>query len=72
MDTTLTVHGMHCQACKTLITMELEEAGLDDKVSAIEMSLDEKQGIISLTSVIEEEVQKIKDIINSFDAYSVT
>ncbi|PIR76401.1 MAG: hypothetical protein COU32_02325 [Candidatus Magasanikbacteria bacterium CG10_big_fil_rev_8_21_14_0_10_42_10] len=70
--TTLTVEGMHCDACKKLIMMELEDAGLDTYVENVTVASTEKKGIFQLNEAIDEDsLEKMKSIINAMDGYSV-
>ncbi len=70
MNQTIIIQGMHCEACKSLITMELEEAGLEDKVKTISLQ-DNNMGELELDDVSEEEVERIKTAINNMGSYSV-
>lgn len=67
---TITVNGIHCDACKQLIMMELEEAKLVDHIAVIE--IDENNiGTISLKDSADDEViSNIKQTINAMDNYS--
>lgn len=62
------VKGMHCQGCKNLITMSLEEEEL--KV----VSLDFKTGVTIFESEIKQsEIEEILvNIFSQFDNYSYT
>lgn len=65
------VKGMHCEACKTLIQMEIEDAGFGQKVVNINL-LENNTGEVSLKNISEEEFEKIKAIINKMTNYEVT
>ena len=52
--TTLTVEGMHCDACKKLIMMELEDAGLDTYVENVTVASTEKKGIFQLNELFDQ------------------
>ena len=68
---TLTIKGMHCDACKKLITMELEDAGLQDYVTSLELS-GENMGALTLSdSVSEEDKNRIREVINAMEGYTV-
>lgn len=71
MNTQLTVVGMHCDACKALITMELEEHKLDQYVSAINLNMNET-GTLEITTDDEELVKQIRSVIDGLDSYSVS
>lgn len=64
------VKGMHCDACKALIKMELEEVGLDKVVSSIEL-IGNDIGVLTLEDASEEDKTKIEELINNMDQYSV-
>lgn len=69
---TLTINGMHCDACKTLITMELDEGDLSSLISEIKQD-GENTGTIRLKAdTTDDEMKKIAEIINQMDNYSVS
>ena len=69
---TLEIKGFHCQACQTLITMELEEAGLNGHINQLNAS-DENIGTLELKdSASAEDTKKITSIINAMGGYSAT
>lgn len=70
MNAKLIVNGMHCDACVSLITMELEDAGLADHLSAITLQ-PENQGAVELRAVTDEQLVSARDTINNLDRYSV-
>lgn len=70
MDTTLTIKAMHCAACETLVTMEIEEAGLADKVQSLTLA-DNNTGKLELKNVTDEDIRMVKSTINNMDSYSV-
>lgn len=65
----ITVQGMHCDACKKIIMMELEEVGLNGYVNRIEVGED-NIGVVYLKDGIEDR-EKIISVINAIDTYSV-
>lgn len=67
----LTIDGMHCNACISLITMELEEAGLDSMIGSIELSSDNKGMVLFNDSISDEQLAKATELINSMDNYQV-
>lgn len=69
MDTTLTVQGMHCSACVSLITMEIEDLnlGLTPEVKL----LDDDQGQVVLTNATVEQVNQVKAAINKLENYHI-
>ena len=70
---TITVQGMHCDACKKLIMIELEEKKLHQFVSKIDVDSDKKQGKIYLKNkMTEEDLRQMRSIIESMDGYSVS
>ena len=70
MDNTITVKGMHCNSCKMLVKMELEENGFDGKIKNIELR-EGDIGLVDLQDVSEDEIPKAKELINSMDSYEV-
>lgn len=71
MNTTLTVNGIHCEACQKLIAMDLEDAGLSEKMTGVEMK-EGNVGVVSLENVSEEEIVRIKEVINGMEGYTVS
>lgn len=68
---TLTIKGMHCDACKKLITMELEDAGLNQHVASIELG-NNNVGRLCLRDGTESEVlNNIKKVLNGMKDYSI-
>ncbi|MDQ6984920.1 MAG: heavy metal-associated domain-containing protein [Candidatus Dojkabacteria bacterium] len=63
MNTTFTIDGMHCQACVSLIRMELEDNGFEDKVVSLELK-DDNKGELVLEGIEENDVQIVSDLIN--------
>jgi len=61
---------MHCDACKMLIKMELEEIGLEGNVESIELEAD-NQGAVVLNNVEEDQVEEARNTINNMDQYEV-
>lgn len=70
MDTTLKIQGMHCNACVSLIKMEIEDIELDSKIKDVRL-LEENQGEIDLEEISEEEAETIKNAINNLEQYNV-
>ena len=68
---TLTVNGMHCEACKALLRMELEENGYDSNIEAIELTPKQTQGTIRLANVTDQQITAITNLINTLDQYTV-
>ena len=67
----INVQGMHCDACKKIIMMELEDAGLDSSVDNVEIFGEENRGIFHFKEGIDgEHIEKFKNIINSMEGYS--
>lgn len=67
---TFIVKGMHCGACEKLITMELEEVGFDALVKEVQIDGEKKEGIFHLKDgVQDEEIEKMRVIINGMDGY---
>jgi len=61
---------MHCDACKKLVTMELEDIGLDSSISQIDIA--DNVGTIMLDdSVSDSDIEKIKEVIGNMDDYEV-
>lgn len=68
---TITVQGMHCGACEKLIRMELDDAGLGSYVEKVEIEGEEKKGVFHLKADTgDEQIEKIKQIINGMEGYS--
>jgi len=71
MATTLTINGMHCEACKSLIRLELGEKGYGSNIEAIELTPGQTQGTIRLANVTAQQVAAITTLINALDQYTV-
>jgi len=68
----ITVQGMHCDACKKLIMMELEETGLDSSVLEVNISSEEKKGVFTLIDEIsDDDLGRVKSVVNAMDGYTV-
>lgn len=68
----LTIQGMHCNACKTLISMELEEHGLDQLIENIDVNAEEQQGILTLKEEASDAQEAaIVDLITGMEGYQV-
>ena len=66
----LKVKGMHCDACKALVRMELEENGFEENIVSVEV-VEDQLGQVELVDVTDEDQKKIIKIINSMDSYQV-
>lgn len=64
------ISGMHCDSCKSLIKMEIEDAGFAEKIISIEQT-SKNEGKLILKEVSAEEETKIKATINSLNNYKV-
>jgi copper chaperone CopZ len=63
------VKGMHCDACKKLVQMELEENGLLKNISSLEL-LPDNTGKLNITEgVTAQEKEKIERVINNMETY---
>lgn len=69
MEQKITVKGMHCDACKALIKMELEDAGFEEKIETIELG-DNNTGYVVFKEISSDELEKAKSIINALENYS--
>ncbi len=63
------IKGMHCESCKALVTMELEDAGLAAKIKTLTL-LPEEQGELEMTELTADEMEQLK-IAVSKAGYSV-
>ncbi|HBB37996.1 MAG: hypothetical protein UV82_C0006G0046 [Candidatus Magasanikbacteria bacterium GW2011_GWD2_43_18] len=68
---TLTVQGMHCDACKKIIRMELDDAGLAEQIVDIELLPDERGCITLQESTSPETKDHITTVVNAIEGYSV-
>lgn len=66
----LKVQGMHCDACKALIRMEIEDLGLESHINAIELA-ENNIGLITLENITDEDQEKITTSINNIENYEV-
>ena len=71
MEAKLIINGMHCEACKTLIKMELEDNGFNKNIIKIDVNEKDNKGELLLNYDNQEDIDKIKKIINDLDQYSV-
>lgn len=71
MDYKITVKGMHCEACKSLISMELEDHGLIANLSEISL-LGSETGELIFNDISEEKYSEIVKIINNLENYQVS
>lgn len=68
---TITVQGMHCGACEKLIRMELDDAGLESYIEFVEIEPGEEKGRFRFKKdSSDEQIEKIKQIINAMEGYS--
>jgi len=63
----LKINGMHCNACKILVTEELEENGFQN----IEVNLNEGLVVFSDTDGLIEVENKVKNVFIGLDQYKV-
>ena len=62
---------MHCASCVSLIRMELDDAGLSDLIAELKPTGNNK-GILKLKDeASDDQIQKIDDLINAMEHYSV-
>ena len=59
------VKSMHCDACSKLITIELEEKGIEGVV------VNGETHEIEVPENLNDKVEEIKNIVNSMDAYEI-
>lgn len=71
MKKELLIQGMHCAACQALISMEIEELGLLDKILSLEIIKGDSKGKLVLDNVSEDQIEKIKIAINSLENYKI-
>ena len=62
---------MHCEACKQLVRLELEENGFGHAIATLAVDEARQLGILSLRDTTNDDILSIKEIINSMDAYTV-
>ncbi|MCA9382209.1 hypothetical protein KC660_02260 [Candidatus Dojkabacteria bacterium] len=70
-NSTLKVQGMHCDACKTLIEMEIEDLNLQDKLENIDYDSDEQIGDVIFHDLTEEERSVLKQTIENLGNYKI-
>lgn len=71
MQRILTIKGIHCEACKKLIELELSDQQLDPYVDSVVITdAENKQGELRLNNVSNEVLEKIIKTINKMDGYS--
>lgn len=68
---TLRVQGMHCDACKTLIEMEIEDLNLQDKLQNIDYDSDKQMGDVVFHDLTEEERSALKQSIENLGNYKI-
>lgn len=68
---TLKVQGMHCDACKTLIEMEIEELNLQDKLENIDYDSDKQMGDVVFNDLTEAERSALKQAIENLGNYKI-
>lgn len=66
--TKLIIKGMHCQACQSLIKMELEEKGLPVKNIKL---LGENTGEVEFADLNQNQLDLAKQTINQLADYSI-
>ena len=62
---------MHCDACKKLITMELEEIGLEHAIDRFEVGENNTGTLFLREGVSDDDVEKITARINAMGEYRV-
>lgn len=67
----LTIKGMHCDACKKLIMMELEDHGLNNYVASLEISGENIGALSFRDGVSDDVVLAVRKIIDDMDNYSI-
>lgn len=68
--TSIKVKGMHCEACEALIKMELEELGLEDEITGIDLRSDDI-GVITFTHLSSSRKDQTIEAINLMEQYEV-
>jgi len=68
---TLVVDGMHCDACKKLIQMELDDAGLGEAVVNMTIMPDNVGELELSNTLSSEDEQKVKAVIQNMDGYAI-
>ena len=67
---TLTIQGMHCDACQKLIKMELDDAGFENAIKGGRQVSDNIGELYIADNVSDDDVRKIAEVINNMDAYT--
>ena len=70
-NSTLKVQGMHCDACKSLIEMEIEDLNLQDKLENIDYDSDTQMGDVIFHDLTEEERSVLKQAIENLGNYKI-
>ena len=68
---TLRVQGMHCDACKKLIMMELDDAGLSSAVVHITLKPENMGGLELRDDLSLEDVEHVRTVIRGMENYDV-
>ncbi|HRN69836.1 MAG TPA: hypothetical protein PLS49_01515 [Candidatus Woesebacteria bacterium] len=71
MDQKITVKGMHCNACKALIKMEIEDVGLGNRIEEIVLLENGNVREIKFIDISDSDLEKVKSTINILDQYKV-
>ncbi|MCA9377068.1 cation transporter [Candidatus Nomurabacteria bacterium] len=71
MKKTLNIQGMHCDACISLIKMELEEVGIAQDSVSIRVDSLNSRGVLTLADIEETQLEKAVERINSLGSYQV-
>ncbi len=69
METKITINGMHCEACKSLIRMSLEDNGLTPNIKEIEIGGD-NEGYVILSNVMKKDIVTVRNSINEMSQYT--
>lgn len=62
---------MHCDACISLIKMELEEVGIAQDSVSIRVDSLNSRGVLTLADIEETQLEKAVERINSLGSYQV-
>lgn len=66
----ISVKGMHCDSCRMLVKMELEEHLDDNQISDVDL-VGDYSGVVTLNNVTPEQLAQAKASINMMDGYEV-
>ena len=70
MTAILTIDGMHCQACVSLVSLELDDIGLLGR-SAVKLLDTGKCGTVTILDVSAQDIERVTSLVNSLESYSV-